>query len=143
MYILSVNYLKNNTFRQIVKTIVSVVTDVLKTENAIKAINMLKNHTDKTIQVKDIKELADIRSYLGATYTDSKIIIYLNRSYSIDIQEAIFVHKILYQILRYEGLPRIKINETITRTLPLQFASVLPKTKKSLLFSYCKLYSFP
>lgn len=143
MYILSVNYLKNNTFRQIVKTIVSVVTDVLKTENAIKAINMLKNHTDKTIQVKDIEELADIRSYLGATYTDSKIIIYLNRSYSIDIQEAIFVHKILYQILRYEGLPRIKINETITRTLPLQFASVLPKTKKSLLFSYCKLYSFP
>jgi len=105
------------------------VTSIIGTENTIKAVNMLNKYTDKAIQVRDIKELPDIGSYLGAAYIDDEIIIHLNCSYPIDIQEATFIHEVLHLVLRYEGFPKVEINETIARTLPSQFISVLPKLR--------------
>jgi hypothetical protein len=79
---------------------------MIETENTIKVIKNLRIHTDKSINLKDIKELGV--TYLGGAEEDSESInVYL----SDKCQEAVFVHEILHIIMDYEGFPNIFINE--------------------------------
>jgi len=106
---------------------------VTQTRNGLKVIGMLRKYTDKSIFVKDLRELAGhpsfpgIESYLGASdNAPENVIIYLNFSYP-NTCEATFVHEVLHIILRYEGFPEVIIDQEKASVLPIQFRQVLPK----------------
>lgn len=78
----------------------------IETENTIKALEMLRTYTDKPVVRRAINELDS--SYLGVLdETRVSIDVYLSEK----SPEESFIHEILHQILKYEGFPKVSINE--------------------------------
>lgn len=89
---------------------------VPETPNIKKLLNLLRRHSDKTIQVKDIAELGV--TYLGAGKEYSnRIEVHLNTKVSKSVQEAVFIHELLHILMRNQGFPGIATKADIRSRL--------------------------
>jgi len=100
---------------------------MLDTSNTKKVIDMLRRYSDnREIIVDNINKLDKYTTYLGVcTQTPENIYVYINYSYSENIQEACFVHEILHIILDHEGYPNIAINNLKMRNIKPEFHNTL------------------
>ena len=91
-------------------------------------LNLLRRHSSKPVQVRDIAELG--LTYLGAGKEYSNWIeVHLNTTMSESVQEAVFIHELLHILMRNQGFPGIAIRADIRSRIHLDLIPHLEKSR--------------